>query len=159
MWYKTRNNTLKILPKPEQETNTMNFITTTKPKNQPFITSKILQWLWMSANQDIDVEAFKWLDLLVKKFETTKKLYFSYNAQFKACDKRYNDMSIYILFAEILVIFYGYNKKVLYLNCFLKVMDTLCASLSFLSINQKKKVAGLIKKETVLIENLIKSTL
>lgn len=113
----------------------------------------------MSTYQDVDVEAFKWLDLLVKKFETTKKLHFSYNAQFKACDKRYDDMSTYILFAEILFTFYGYEKKVLYLNCFLKVMDTLCASLSFLSITQKKKVAGLIQKEIVLIENLIKSRL
>jgi hypothetical protein len=68
-----------------------------------------------------------WLDLLVQRFEVTKKLYESYPVNFRKGEGRNDIVRIYWLFALSLSLFYCVTKSIKYLSTLLKVTDLLCS--------------------------------
>jgi len=68
-----------------------------------------------------------WLDLLVQRFEVTKKLYEVYPSGFRKGSGASNLVRIYWLFALSLALFYVSSKNIKYLNTLLKVSDLLCS--------------------------------
>ncbi len=66
-----------------------------------------------------------WIDLLVKRFEITKKLYELYQPGFKKGEKKNNSVQLYWLFALALILFYVKTEEEKYLNTILKVCDLL----------------------------------
>jgi|APSaa5957512535_1039671.scaffolds.fasta_scaffold38983_3 hypothetical protein len=83
-----------------------------------------------------------WLDLLVQRFEVTKKLYESYPANFRKGEGRDNIIRLYWLFALSLTLFYRDTKNIKYLNSLLKVTDLLC-SLSEKLLNKNIPIQSL----------------
>ena len=68
-----------------------------------------------------------WLDLLVQRFEVTKKLYESYPIDFRKGKGKSNIVHLYEMFAFSLTMFYSSTKNLKYLSALLKVTDLLCS--------------------------------
>ncbi len=68
-----------------------------------------------------------WLDLLVQRFEVTKKIYESYPANFRKGEGRNDIVYLYWMFALSLTLFYCDTKSIKYLSTLLKVTDLLCS--------------------------------
>ena len=68
-----------------------------------------------------------WLDLLVQRFEVTKKIYESYPHSFRNGEGKYNTVQLYWMFALSLMLFYCKTKNIKYLSTTLKVSDLLCS--------------------------------
>ena len=152
-WRYSRNQLLERLPMPIPESQME--VTPPPPDMPPFITTEVLGWLWGTVNHSANAIAREWVDRLVRKFETTKRLHYAYDATFNAKDREaYYDMSAYIRFANILIVLYDRDAHLPYLNCLLKVMDTLCGSIDRLSGEEQMRMAWLIHEESRIIEIL-----
>jgi hypothetical protein len=77
-------------------------------------------------NEDENLIKF-WLDLIVQRFEVTKKLYEIYPINFRKGKGKGNTVYLYEVFAISLALFYIANKNLKYLNALLKVTDLLCS--------------------------------
>lgn len=86
--------------------------------------------------------------LLLKRFEVTKKIFESYDSNFRPIDKgKYQNYELYVLFAEIMVLAYSKYRRLQYLNTLLKVNDIILGLIESLSEQLKKKTALNIKFE------------
>lgn len=74
-----------------------------------------------------DANAKVWLDLLVQRFEVTKKMYESYPPGFRKGEGANTSVRLYWLFALALCLFYARSNKIKYLSTLLKVCDLLCS--------------------------------
>ena len=92
-----------------------------------------------------------WLELLVQRFEVTKKIYESYPVNFRKGGGRNNIVRLYYLFALSLTLFYCSTKNIKYLSTLLKVTDLLC-SLEENLLNQNIPLQGLA---TILLVELL----
>ncbi|XOJ84594.1 hypothetical protein ABXT54_07095 [Methylophilaceae bacterium Uisw_099_01] len=68
-----------------------------------------------------------WLDILVKKFEVTKKIYENYGPNFSKGEGKDNIIFLYCVFALCLSLFYCTTKNIKYLSTLLKVNDLICS--------------------------------
>lgn len=110
------------------------------------------EWCNSINNGELDTNK---LNLLVKRFEVTKKIYGEYDQQLRPVDKT-NFMKIvpYILFSTVLVLSYETSKKLQYLNTLLKVNDILCSVYGLMEEYQRNFLAWLIGKEIIFVEDL-----
>ena len=100
-----------------------------------------------------------WLDLLVQRFEVTKKLYESYLINFRKGEGKNDIVRIYYLFALSLTLFYCSTKSIKYLSTLLKVTDLLC-SLEENLLNQNvplQSLASILLVELLSIKSLSKT--
>lgn len=67
------------------------------------------------------------LNKLLRKFEVRKKIYSSYDQDFREQFGRFDDLEIYLKLKIALIIYYVNNLDVKYLNTILKISDTLCS--------------------------------
>ena len=99
----------------------------------------------MEKDKDINE---KELLLLLKRFEVTKKIYETYDINFRPIDKeKYMNFHLYVLFGEVLVLAYNKHKKIQYLNTLLKANDICISLIELLSEQLRKKVALNVKFE------------
>ena len=104
-------------------------------------------------NHDLNVKIK--LDLWVKKFEVSKRLFAEYDENLKPVDKtKYQEMGSYIRYAEIMERAYNTTLKLPYLNVLLKVLDTLIACRDRLNQQQKSRLAWLIGQEKEHVQTL-----
>lgn len=104
--------------------------------------------------QDIAV----YVDILVKRFEITKRIHRAYVKDFRAYDKdAYRDLSLYVRAAEIFEAAYELSKGLPYLNVLLKCLDTLCAFSNDLNEPERGRLARLIDLEKKHITELAES--
>ena len=68
-----------------------------------------------------------WLDLLVQRFEVTKKIYKNYHINFRKGEGESDVVQLYWLFALSLTLYFCATKKIKYINTLLKVSDLLCS--------------------------------
>lgn len=108
--------------------------------------------------KNLNVEDSDLMDAFVKTFEVRKRLYTEYNWEnwHPEIHARYDDMELYLLLAENSVEFYRKTKCLRYLNCLLKVNDTLLSECSLLDDFQKNRLCYLLKDEMLFIYNLEK---
>lgn len=86
---------------------------------------------------------------LVRKFEITKRIYTSYRNGLRPADGAgYKDYELYLKTAGLFEAAYAKFKKLIYLNAFLKIMDTLCSISHNLNKRQKQRLAWLILRES-----------
>jgi hypothetical protein len=84
----------------------------------------------------------KSLLLLIKRFEVTKKIFESYDVNFRPDNKdKYENPNLYMLFAEILILAYRKYGKFQYLNALLKVND--------INIGLNEKFSGKFRKTMI----------
>jgi hypothetical protein len=87
------------------------------------------------------------LKRLVKKFETSKRLFACYDEAFVPVDKReYRDLNLYLRMAETTERAYVLTQDLVYLNVFLKLVDLLTAYKGVLQGSQKNRVSWLIRR-------------
>lgn len=96
------------------------------------------------------------MEAFVKTFEVRKRLYTQYCWETwrpkESAD--YNDMELYLLLAEKNVEFYQKTGRLKFLNCLLKVDDTLLSECALLNDGQRKRLCEVLKKEVLLVANL-----
>jgi methionyl-tRNA formyltransferase len=98
------------------------------------------------------------LDRVIQRYEVTKRLHSRYNERFRAVDPMdFRDLALYVRFAEILELAYREEKYLPALNALLKVVDTLCALRSDLSLELQARLAWLIGREKAHILSLYDS--
>jgi methionyl-tRNA formyltransferase len=87
-------------------------------------------------------------DALIKRFEVTKRLYTSCRSDFRASPgARYDDISLYLRFAEMLEAHVQRSAHLPSLNALLKVMDTLSALVVRLDDHDRGRFARLVNEE------------
>ena len=69
----------------------------------------------------------EWLDLLIQRFEVTKKLYTTYPKGFRSGKGKTNVVRLYWMFALLLNLCYVETQNIKYLSTLLKVSDLLCS--------------------------------
>jgi len=100
------------------------------------------------ARPDSNQSLNQWLLRLVKKFETTKRIHEVYRENFLAADKtKYRNIELYLLVAEVFTLAYEVDRSLVFLNVYLKVMDTLCSQHEVLSTVEQSQLSNLIKAE------------
>jgi len=92
-------------------------------------TSKdlLLSLINSQINQTDEVLVKFWIDLLVQKFEVTKKIFESYPVGFRKGEGRNDIIKLYWMFSVSLALFYRFSNKIKYLNTLIKVSDLLCS--------------------------------
>ncbi|MGH7380745.1 MAG: hypothetical protein ACREKR_00750 [Candidatus Methylomirabilales bacterium] len=98
------------------------------PGSREFVTKSLLLDLWQallhSTQEPVGVLA-SWIDLLVKKYETQKRLYVAYSAALKPASKKYDQLENYALLASLLMYLYHGERSIKHLNSVLKLIDLL----------------------------------
>ena len=90
------------------------------------------------------------LEILIKRFEVSKRLFDAYDEKFQPLDKKnYHELGRYLRFAELVEHAYSVNLCLPYLNVFLKILDTLIASRDKLDDMQKSRLSWLIERERI----------
>lgn len=91
---------------------------------------------------------FDELNLLLKRFEVTKRIYSRYDKNFRRIDKNdFEELKLYILFAYILTLAYAKSKKLPYLNSLLKVNDINISNVSNFSSDIIELLGYCVQKE------------
>ena len=68
-----------------------------------------------------------WLDLLIQRFEITKKIYLIYKVNFRKGKGDSNIIHLYLMLAISLTLFFYSTKKIKYMNTLLKLSDLICS--------------------------------
>ena len=68
-----------------------------------------------------------WLDLLIQRFEVTKKIFPKYKVNFRKGYGNSNIVSLYLMLAISLILFFCSTKKIKYMNTLLKLSDLICS--------------------------------
>ncbi|GAU09384.1 hypothetical protein [Desulfoplanes formicivorans] len=119
-----------------------------QPLSTPIRTTQRLEELMAGLMQGMFEELRQELGIWVKKFEVSKRLFDTYDSDFKPVTKdKYDDLSNYLRYAEIMEFAYRQNADLPYLNVLLKVIDTLIAYSKYLLPENQARLAWLIKRE------------
>lgn len=93
-------------------------------------------------------ETVTWVNAYTKSFEVRKRIYTSYDDNFKPSpDAGFEDYDNYLLFAEYLLLVYKQTGCLKYFNCLLKVDDTLLSVWGKLQEYQKDYMSYIICQE------------
>jgi hypothetical protein len=108
------------------------------------------------AEPEFPVEDRKNLNLILRNFEAKKRIYQDYNPGFTSKDRTdYEDLSLYVDFASLLVAAYARWKELPYLNALLKTLDILCAHCDMLSVSDKPRMVDLLDAEKLYVDELV----
>ena len=146
-WKKSRENFLK-----DEELPIFDFTSVEKKGTEGLL----IDWTLKLANGTFD-DSQK-LNLLLKRFEVTRKIYESYDEEFRPTEKdsNFNQIHLYILFSYVLVNAYINTKKLYYLNSLLKVNDIIISNDSAVSEKDKNLLTYCFNKEVQFVEDLRK---
>lgn len=87
-------------------------------------STEILLVKWIKQFEHDEFSDFNKLDLLLKRFEVTKRLYSEYDVDFRRINKNdFEELKLYVLFSYILTLAYEKSCKLPYLNSLLKIND------------------------------------
>ena len=101
-----------------------------------------------SQNHSRNADIFAEINLILKKFEVSKRIYDFYIPEFKKSDDSdFKNLNNYLKLASVLSRSYEITNKLNYLNGMLKVIDTLISVFNEMSELEKKNLAWLIRLE------------
>ncbi len=103
-------------------------------------TEEILSILLINFSNPIDNDITKILNEFIKKFEIKKRLYSSYDGNFKESSSLYSNLRNYLILSTLCMLAYKKNKNLKYLNTSLKLNDTICSQINKLQINLEKSL-------------------
>lgn len=103
-------------------------------------TEEILSLLLIKFSNAIDNGITKILNEFIKKFEVKKRLYSSYDRNFKESSSLYSNLRNYILLSTLCMLAYKKNNNLKYLNTSLKLNDTICSQINKLKTNLEKSL-------------------
>lgn len=96
------------------------------------------------------------LDLIIKKFEITKKLFTKYDQDFKSSSSQYDYLKNYILLSTLCLLYYEKFDSLKHLNTSIKLNDILCSKYDSISKLDKPMFVYQLKRELKFIEELCK---
>lgn len=83
-----------------------------------------------------------------KSFEVRKRIYKEYDNNWKPIgNMEFDDYEVYLIFADCLILSYGYTKCLKYFSCLIKVNDTLLSVQDKLDVRLKQIFYQIIKEE------------
>jgi len=95
------------------------------------------------------------LDILIKKFEIKKKIFESYDLEFKENTKKFINLKNYVLLSLICLLKFEKTNNLKFLNVSLKLNDTICSQVKTLVILEDILIFNfVIKKELQIIFDL-----
>lgn len=98
--------------------------------------------------------------LLLRRFEVTKKIYGSYDINFRPIDKSdFQQYYLYLKFGQVLVLLYKNTRRIQILNTLLKLNDINCSLYNKMNDDQRTIMAWLISMEMQFIDKLISQKL
>ncbi len=110
---------------------------------------------WIKKNDFANQEISQNLNTLIKRFEVTKKIYISYDTNFRSLDKsKFIDLRLYLLFSYILIQAFGTRNKAQYLNSLLKVNDILSGLFNSLNEENQALLGYCLSNEIEFIQQL-----
>ncbi len=110
--------------------------------------------------KELSAQNIELANRFVKSFEVRKKLYDRYDWETwrPAQNAKYDNLELYLLLGEKLIMIYKKTGNLKFLNCLLKVNDTLLSRVSLLKEQQKIRLCTLIKQELDSVEALQRKT-
>lgn len=118
-------------------------------------TSLALFEIWKQIRNTKSDSLKEQADCFVKRFEVKKRLYGKYEAGGKfVAESGYNDYILYILLGFISSKMYTDTGNLKYLNCLLKVVDTLISAQDNMDLVLRKLVSLLIMEEMGYVREL-----
>lgn len=128
------------------------------PGSEGFETAPTLEYVFAHLERGggrVPRAAAPWLEVLVQRFEVTKRLHRSYTAANRAADRgHYADDPLYVRFAEVLARAYGDTSALAYLSTLIKCLDTLCSVRHELDGELGGRLARLIRLEHEFVAEL-----
>lgn len=129
-----------------------------KPGDSSWETSELLLDLW-SRNlyrEDATVVGQMWLDLLIKRFEVSKRLFISYTDSLRPGTKDSGRAENYLLLAALLLLLNRISSNLRYINASLKLNDLLLSgALDELASEYEPILLGVIEMESAAIQALL----
>lgn len=129
--------------------------------NVTFSASKERNSRGMFTNWIVDFQKgcfndFQNINLLLKRFEVTRKIYESYDKNFRPFEKStdFSQIELYILFSYVLVNAYKETKKLYYLNSILKLNDIMISNEMNIKENDQNLFHLCLENELIFIEEL-----
>jgi methionyl-tRNA formyltransferase len=168
-WSESRNEILKKLPEPQicepsGEIESLCMLKLRIETDEVVQSESLLNTLYHelfnmdSSNRKKNKELEAMVDLMVQRFEVSKRIHKEYWKKFRAVDKRnYKNLSLYVQAAEVYEIAYDVFKKLTFLNVLIKILDTICAVHSGLEDSLNGRVSALLQKEKRHVNNLANS--
>jgi methionyl-tRNA formyltransferase len=93
---------------------------------------------------------------LVGRFEVAKRVHSHYLARWRATpEASYRDLALYLRYAEVMELAYSLTGEVVYLNVLLKVLDTLAARVADLPVDQSGRLARLLGREQIHVDQML----
>ncbi len=93
-------------------------------------------------------KAFELVNAYTKSFEVHKKIYTKYDIRWKPLDSAdFQEYESYLMFADCLLLAYHHTKCLKYINCLLKLDDTLISVQSKMTQKCKVHLEQIIKQE------------
>lgn len=155
-WYEERTHVLDSIPAaPVGETEKLD-PEVTPITGFPVRTGELIAWLKARLRAGrLDEKDNRFIDWLIQRFEVTKRVHEAYGANGLAQDKsKFHDRELYVAYAELMAQLYSSTHRLDVLNVLLKIMDTLCAFVSTLTVPQQSRLRSLIIEERRFFENL-----
>ncbi len=123
--------------------------------NNTNIASEILFNKWINDLHKKREFAKNELNLLIKRFEVTKKIFENYDQNFRPTDKsKFFNLRLYVLFSYVLSQSYKKYKNLQYLNALLKVNDINISNIENLDDGTKNILYLSIKYEVTFVQEL-----
>ncbi|SNY98597.1 formyltransferase family protein [Halomonas sp. hl-4] len=122
------------------------------PSGSDVHTAHLLEALFYQLTESDEPQTYNfqhWLNWIIKRFEVSKRLHVRYALSGKRTKPlgTFRNLSLYVRFAEILVLAYSEKNKVPALNALIKCLDTLYSVTENLTAEQKQRVARVATKE------------
>ncbi len=110
---------------------------------------------WVQALENKEPIDKKKLNLLIKRFEVTKKVYSDYDENFRPVDKKGFDIyRLYLLFGFVLVSAFNDEPKLQYLNALLKVNDISTGLTNHFNDDERSLLNINVRSEAAFIKTL-----
>ena len=124
-------------------------------KKKDINTEKLLKFLFLEITKKSSKEEIL-LNKIIKKFEIKKKIFESYNLEFKENTKKYSNLKNYILLSIICLFKFKKTKNLKFLNTSLKLNDLISSQIKKLIILEDISLYSfVIKKELEIIRILM----
>ncbi len=119
-------------------------------------TEKLLKFLLIDVIKN-EKGSESILDLMIKKFEIKKKLFGSYDSEFKENVKEFSNLKNYIFLSLICLLKFEKTHNLKFLNVSLKLNDLISSQITKLfSVEEVMLYSFIIKKEIELVLSLCK---
>ena len=120
-------------------------------QNNCINTNKLLKFLYIDILKNYNNDKLS-LEILIKKFEIKKKIFESYDLEFKENTKKFINQNNYILLSLICLLKYEKTNNLKFLNVSLKLNDTISSQIKKLKISEDIFIFYfVIKKELEII--------